>query len=180
MRLILSCLIAGRSLLCRIWVADLDYVEKKEREIAVREMGRGWYSDEGMKNEWVRHCQMSVDAHTKSCCFNCENFPPSGDALSASNHEPTLFFFLHHAFHMWCRALKKTATPAVKFMMVVEKKASEEYNLVPVLFGRHTWTPTTLLSDLRSLFLCKKKSTSRLPGRASNNTCPWRAPGDPK
>ena len=36
------------------------------------------------------------------------------------------FFFpcLHHAFHMWCRALK---IPAVKHMMVgQEKKAVEE------------------------------------------------------
>ena len=44
------------------------------------------------------------------------------------------FFFLHDAFHMWCRAPKAPVSLAVKYMMVEEKKAAKEYNcpMVPV------------------------------------------------
>ena len=75
------------------------------------------------------------------------------------------FFFprLHHAFHMWCRRWRHRQHRLEVHGDRVGEKSGGVVQLShgACFFRLCTWTPTTSLSDLSTLFLWRKKPTSR-------------------
>ena len=113
-----------------------DVVEKKEPEIAVREMGGGSYSDEMLqKNDRGKreNCDANIlnSAHGTTIGTTMErpwrqNSPPSGDALSASNHEPKLFFLLAPSLPYVVQRAENNGDTGLKYIMVGQEYIAAE------------------------------------------------------
>ena len=93
-----------------------------------------------------------------------ESSPPSGDALSASNHEPTLFFLARRLPHV-VQGAEGTGFSGCE---VHDGRGEESSEGVQLSHGarflrRCTWTLTTSQSRSRlsTSLSCKKKSTLR-------------------
>ena len=83
----------------------------------------------------------SVEENSDQVFSFYESSPPSGDALSATNHEPTLFFsLLAPRLPHVVQGAKDTGDSGLKYMAIgKEKKAAEWYNcpMVPFLQTVH-------------------------------------------
>ena len=96
-----------------------------------------------------------------------ESSPPSGDALSASNHEPTLFFsLLAPSLPHLVRGAKGTGDSGceVHDCRGEETIGVEELSRVPFLQTMHLGANDIAVAvalRLSSLLSCKKKSTLR-------------------
>ena len=88
-----------------------------------------------------------------------ESSPPSGDALSASNHEPTLFFLARRLPHV-VQGAEGTGFSGCEVHDGRGEESSEGVQLShgARFFRRCTWTLTTSQSRLSTLFLGQEEA----------------------